>query len=89
MVRELDVGWLPALEAGVSALGMTPGWIRREVPILWKEMKSAFVPHQWKYAQARQLMVEAARMLGTDVAERATSCCATRRFMTRKTSAAA
>jgi gentisate 1,2-dioxygenase len=70
MVRELEVGSLPALEADVSALSMTPGWIRREVPILWKEMKSAFVPHQWKYSQARQLMVEAARMLGTDVAER-------------------
>ncbi|HEX2545766.1 MAG TPA: cupin domain-containing protein [Ramlibacter sp.] len=70
MVRELDVGSLPALEATIASLSMSPGWIRREVPLLWKDMKSVFVPHQWKYVQARELMVAAGKALSTDVAER-------------------
>jgi len=70
MVRELDAGSLPALERDIAALDMSPGWIRRDVPLLWKDMRSVFVPRQWKYSQARELMVRAARALGTDVAER-------------------
>ncbi len=70
MVRELGAGALPELEATIESLSMTPGWIKRDVPLLWKEMQSQFVPAQWKYAQARELMVQAARELGTDVAER-------------------
>ncbi|MGH8436267.1 MAG: cupin domain-containing protein [Pseudomonas sp.] len=70
MVRELGAGALPELEATIESLSMTPGWIKREVPLLWKEMQSQFVPEQWKYAQARELMIQAAKELGTDVAER-------------------
>jgi len=49
---------------------MTPGWIRREKPILWPEMRSAFVPAHWRYAEAKEAMKAAGRLIGTDQAER-------------------
>jgi gentisate 1,2-dioxygenase len=64
---------LPDLDALVSAIGarnMTPGWIKREKPILFHEMRSAFVPARWRYAEARAAMVAAGRLIGTDLAER-------------------
>ena len=70
MVRELETGALPELEASIASLNMTPGWIKREVPLLWKEMQSEFVPAQWRYTQTRKLMQQAAKEIGTDLAER-------------------
>jgi gentisate 1,2-dioxygenase len=64
---------LPDLDALVGAIGarnMTPGWIRRPKPILWPEMKSEFVPAQWRYAEAKAAMQAAGRLIGTDLAER-------------------
>ena len=64
---------LQSLDALVSAIGernMTPGWIRREKPILWHEMRSEFVPAHWRYAEARAAMRSAGRLIGTDLAER-------------------
>ena len=64
---------LPSLDALVSAIGarnMTPGWIKRPQPILWKEMHSAFVPAHWRYAEAKAAMQAAGRLIGTDLAER-------------------
>ncbi|MGQ0653344.1 MAG: cupin domain-containing protein [Betaproteobacteria bacterium] len=49
---------------------MTPGWIRRDKPILWPGMRSEFVPAQWRYAEAREAMKAAGRLIGTDQAER-------------------
>ena len=68
-----DLGRLESLEALQAALGersMTPGWIAREPPILWKEMRSAFVPAHWRYAEAKAAMRSAGRLIGTDLAER-------------------
>jgi gentisate 1,2-dioxygenase len=64
---------LPTLDELVSAIGarnMTPGWIKRAKPILWHEMKSEFVPAQWRYAEAKAAMQAAGRLIGTDLAER-------------------
>jgi gentisate 1,2-dioxygenase len=64
---------LQSLDALVDAIGernMTPGWIRREKPILWHEMRSEFVPAHWRYAEARAAMRSAGRLIGTDLAER-------------------
>ena len=64
---------LPSLEALSSALeerNMTPGWIRREKPLLWKEMRSDSVPAHWRYTEARAAMQAAGRLIGTDQAER-------------------
>ena len=64
---------LPTLDSLVGAIGarnMTPGWIKRPKPILWHEMKSEFVPAQWRYAEAKAAMQAAGRLIGTDLAER-------------------
>jgi gentisate 1,2-dioxygenase len=64
---------LQDLDALISAIGernMTPGWIRREKPILFPEMRSQFVPARWSYAEAKAGMKSAGRLIGTDLAER-------------------
>jgi gentisate 1,2-dioxygenase len=64
---------LQSLDALVEAIGernMTPGWIRRDKPILYPEMRSAFMPAHWRYAEAKAAMRSAGRLIGTDLAER-------------------
>ena len=64
---------LSSLDELVSAIGsraMTPGWIRRARPILYPEMRSAFVPMLWRYDEAKAAMKSAGRLIGTDLAER-------------------
>jgi gentisate 1,2-dioxygenase len=68
-----DLRNLASLESLVSAIGernMTPGWIQREKPILFPEMRSEFVPAHWSYAEAKAAMQAAGRLIGTDLAER-------------------
>jgi len=64
---------LSSLDALIAAIGernFTPGWITREKPLLTKEMRSAFIPAHWRYADARAAMGPAGRLIGTDQAER-------------------
>ena len=64
---------LPSLDALVGVIGernMTPGWIRRERPILYPEMRSQFVPALWRYEEAKAAMKSAGRLIDTDLAER-------------------
>jgi gentisate 1,2-dioxygenase len=61
---------LDELQSLLASRSMTPGWIRREKPILWPEMRSEFVPAHWRYAEAREAMKAAGRLIGTDQAER-------------------
>jgi gentisate 1,2-dioxygenase len=61
---------LDALSAALGARNMTPGWIRREKPILTHEMRSDFQPAHWRYAEAKAAMQSAGRLIGTDLAER-------------------
>jgi gentisate 1,2-dioxygenase len=71
MAMKLDD--LQSLDQLVSAIGernMTPGWIRREKPILFPEMRSEFVPAHWSYEEAKAGMKSAGRLIGTDLAER-------------------
>jgi len=65
-----DVESLGALETAVGRLNLTPGWIKRPVPILWHEPHTQFVPAHWKYAEAKAAMDVAGRLIGTDLAER-------------------
>ena len=68
-----ELARLPSLDALVEAIGrsnMTPGWIRRERPILYPEMRSQFVPALWRYEEAKAAMQAAGRLIGTDLAER-------------------
>lgn len=61
---------LDALQSELSDRNMTPGWIRRDPPMLRHAMQSAFVPAQWRYAEARAAMQSAGKLIGTDLAER-------------------
>src|SRR2546428_1220379 len=64
---------LQSLDELVNAIGernMTPGWIRRQKPILFEEMRSQFVPAHWSYKDAKAGMLSAGRLIGTDQAER-------------------
>jgi gentisate 1,2-dioxygenase len=61
---------LDDLQRALVARNMTPGWIKREKPILWHEMHSEFVPAHWSYTEAKWAMEAAGRLIGTDLAER-------------------
>jgi gentisate 1,2-dioxygenase len=61
---------LDALEREIGGLNLTPGWVKRPVPILWREPRTPFVPAHWKYAEAKSAMDAAGRLIGTDLAER-------------------
>lgn len=65
-----DLQNLDDLISAIGARNMTPGWIRREKPILFPEMRSEFVPAHWSYAEAKAGMKSAGRLIGTDLAER-------------------
>lgn len=58
------------LTAAAAGHDLTPGWVNRSVPILWKEPKSDFRVHQWKWSEAKAGLDSAARLIGTDLAER-------------------
>jgi gentisate 1,2-dioxygenase len=69
----MNLADLKSLDELVDAIGrrnMTPGWIRREKPILFREMRSEFVPALWRYQEAKAAMQSAGRLIGTDLAER-------------------
>lgn len=61
---------LEALESAVATVDVTPGWIRRDPPILWDEMHSAFVPAHWDYRTMKAALDTATRVVGLDLAER-------------------
>jgi len=61
---------LEQLQEALAARNMTPGWIKRERPILSPTMQSEFVPAHWRYAEAKWAMQAAGRLIGTDRAER-------------------
>jgi gentisate 1,2-dioxygenase len=61
---------LDELQEALAARNMTPGWIKRERPILSPTMQSEFVPAHWRYAEAKWAMQAAGRLIGTDKAER-------------------
>jgi len=48
----------------------TPGWVRRERPLLWNPARSAFLPAHWSYAALRPALLAACRLIGTEQAER-------------------
>jgi len=61
---------LGTLTERLAIRGMTPGWIDRDVPILWPEPHTDFLPAHWRYEETRAAMVGAAKLIGTDLAER-------------------
>jgi len=61
---------LEALTRQLATIGVTPGWIDRKTPILWREPRTEFVPTHWRWEDAKAAMDAAGRLIGTDLAER-------------------
>ncbi len=64
---------IPTLEALYEIAGgvnFTPGWVKREKPILWKEPRSQFVPAHWTYEDAKAGLDAAGRLIDVSLAER-------------------
>ena len=65
-----QVGSLEDLYTVLGTMEMTPGWIDRETPILWREPESVFKPSHWRYADCRAALDAAGRLINTELAER-------------------
>jgi gentisate 1,2-dioxygenase len=65
-----DANTLEELYKGLAPMDMTPGWIDRRVPLLWFEPHTAFTPAHWRYAECREGLDSAGRLISTDLAER-------------------
>lgn len=68
-----DLSEAPDLETLTSRMaqrGLTPGWIPRESPILWPEPRAEFTPAHWRWDECKAAMDGAAKLIGTDLAER-------------------
>src|SRR5262245_29754480 len=61
---------LDELYAEAKRLDVTPGWIPRATPILWKEPKSAFTPFHWHYDAIRSALAAAGDLIDVKLAER-------------------
>ncbi len=49
---------------------VTPGWVDRELPILWDEPRSKFVPARWRYTEMKAAIDAAGRLIDVSLAER-------------------
>ena len=61
---------LDALYAEADRLDVTPGWVRREKPILWREPNSRFVPAHWSYPAIKNALEAAGGLIDVALAER-------------------
>ena len=65
-----NVSSLDLLYREGERLNITPGWVNRQTPILWREAKSRFVPAHWKYRDMKAALDAAARLIDVSLAER-------------------
>ncbi|MPZ57915.1 MAG: cupin domain-containing protein [Rhizobiales bacterium] len=61
---------LDALYAEADRLAVTPGWIKREKPVLWREPKSDFLPMHWRYQPIKDALEAAGGLIDVALAER-------------------
>jgi gentisate 1,2-dioxygenase len=61
---------LDALYAEADQLMVTPGWVKREKPVLWREPKSDFKPTHWRYQPIRDALEAAGGLIPVELAER-------------------
>jgi gentisate 1,2-dioxygenase len=64
------VSTLQELYRELDGMAMTPGWIPRQQPILWREPNTAFRPTHWKYSEVKPALDAAGRLIDTKLAER-------------------
>jgi gentisate 1,2-dioxygenase len=65
-----EIASLDALYEEAARIGLTPGWVRRQKPILWTEPKSEFVPAHWRWQDAKTALDAAGRLIDVALAER-------------------
>lgn len=65
-----DVGTLDELYTELDRMEMTAGWIDRDQPILWPEPHSRHKVAHWRYADCKEAMDAAGRLINTELAER-------------------
>ena len=65
-----DIPTLDALYAESKRLDVTPGWIKRDKPLLWREPKSDFVPAHWRYQPIKHALDAAGDLIPVELAER-------------------
>jgi gentisate 1,2-dioxygenase len=68
--RIRNVPSLEALYEEAGGLNMTPGWIRRQEPILRDAPQSAYVPAHWRYDECKAALDAAGRLIDVSLAER-------------------
>jgi gentisate 1,2-dioxygenase len=61
---------LDELYQEAARLDTTPGWVRRETPIFWKEPKTDFVPTHWRYDEVKSALTAAGELIDVALAER-------------------
>jgi len=61
---------LDALYDEAARLNMTPGWLPRATPILWREPKSPFLAAHWRYEECKAALDAAGRLIDVALAER-------------------
>ena len=70
-IREISkVPSLALLYKEADRLGISPAWIKRETPILWREAKSKFVPAHWRYHEIKAALDAAGRLVDVSLSER-------------------
>ena len=65
-----SIGSLDALYQEADRLMVTPGWVKREKPVLYREPKSHFVPTHWRYQPIRDALEAAGGLIPVELAER-------------------
>jgi len=71
--RTPTAGRIPTLEAlytEADRLMVTPGWVKRDKPVLWREPKSDFKPMNWGYQPIRDALEAAGGLIPVELAER-------------------
>jgi gentisate 1,2-dioxygenase len=69
-LSDSNISTLESLYEAADAVNFTPGWIRRNKPILWGEPRPQFLPAHWSYADAKAGLDAAGRLIDVTLAER-------------------
>ena len=69
-LSEGRISKLDDLYKAAADLNFTPGWIPREIPILWAEPRPKLVPAHWTYEEAKAGLDVAGRLIDVALAER-------------------
>ena len=70
-IREIsDTPSLDQLYKEAERLNVSPGWVERQIPILWHEARSKFVPARWRYQEVKAALDAAGRLIDVSLAER-------------------